>query len=354
MMDRLRCDILVVGGGPAGAAAARAAARQGARVLLVERRTTIGVPVQCAEYIPALLMGKIQLGRRFVAQSIKGMKTYRADGGETVTKAPGFIIHRDLFDQTLVQAAQDDGVHVLTATRAVDRWETGAVILKQKSGHYIKIKPEIIIGADGPQSTVGRWIGVVNRHLLPGVQMTLELSAPMDHTEVYFHPDIYAGYGWLFPKGRFANVGLGLKRNGRNPERVRKTLDQFAADLKSRNKVKGRPLAYAAGWIPAEPVRKAVYGPVALVGDAAGHTHPITGAGIFAAVVGGQMAGKWAGRAVESKDAGLLGRYDDEWQDLMADTLQRAHERRKEMEHQWDNFSATVQKCWVAYRDYYV
>ena len=112
-------------------------------------------------------------------------------------------------------------------------------------------------------------------------------------------------------------------------------------------------IAATAGWIPAEPVRKAVYGCVALVGDAAGHTHPITGAGIFAAVVGGGMAGKWAGRAIEEKDSGLLNRYDDEWQDLMGDTLNRAHRRRCHMEENWNDFGATVQKCWVAYRDYY-
>ncbi len=125
------------------------------------------------------------------------------------------------------------------------------------------------------------------------------------------------------------------------------------ADLAVKNKIIGKPVGYAAGWIPAEPVRRTVYGCIALVGDAAGHTHPITGAGIFAAVVGGKMAGKWAGRAIDENDNGLLSRYDDEWQDLMADTLDRAHRRRCHMEENWDDFDATVQKCWVAFRDYY-
>ncbi len=352
-MDLLHCDILVVGGGPAGAAAAKAAAHNGARVLLVERRSIVGVPVQCAEFIPAMLMGKVNLGRRFVAQSVKGMKTFRPEVPETVTKAPGYIIHRDLFDQTLVQAAQDEGVRVMTATRAVDRWQSGAVILKQKDGRYVKVQPWIVIGADGPRSTVGRWVGAVNRYLLPGAQVTMELIQPLNHTEVHFRPDIFAGYGWLFPKGRFANVGLGLKKEELSGERIRAILDRFVADLKSQNKIHGDPIAYAAGWIPAEPVRKTVYGNIALVGDAAGHTHSITGAGIFAAVIGGQMAGKWAGRAVKENDAGLLERYDDEWQDLMAETLHRAHQRRRHMEDQWHDFNATVQKCWVAYREYY-
>ena len=140
----------------------------------------------------------------------------------------------------------------------------------------------------------------------------------------------------------------------RHPERIRSVLDQFVARLVAENKITGQPVGYAAGWIPAEPVRKTVYGTVALVGDAAGHTHPITGAGIFAAVIGGRMAGKWAGRAIKESAPELLDRYDDEWQDLMAETLHRAYERRCFMENHWeDEFNATIEKSWVAYRAYY-
>ena len=52
-------------------------------------------------------------------------------------------------------------------------------------------------------------------------------------------------------------------------------------------------------------------------------------------------------------DIALLAEYDEEWQDLMADTLGRAYERRQHMESHWDDFEQTVQRCWVAFRDYY-
>src|SRR5438132_11474092 len=44
-------DVIVVGSGPAGATAARYAARRGLRVLLLDKRKEIGVPVQCGEYV---------------------------------------------------------------------------------------------------------------------------------------------------------------------------------------------------------------------------------------------------------------------------------------------------------------
>ena len=352
-MARCDADILVVGAGPAGAAAAREAARSGARTLVVERRGTVGVPVQCAEFIPAMLLGRIGLGKDFIAQRVEGMKTCCPGIPDTFTRAPGYIINRDRFDQALVRAAAAAGAEIMTATCATGWSDGGTVALRRKDGRCMEVCPRIVIGADGPRSSVGKWVGAVNDTLLPGLQQTYSLTGPLDHTEVHFHPDIRAGYGWLFPKGTVANVGIGLSHRRRSAIRVRKTLDDFVRRLKADDRIQGAPLGAAAGWIPAQAVRRAVFGRIALVGDAAGHTHPITGAGIFAAVVGGEMAGKWAGRAVREGNPGLLAHYDEEWRDLMGDTLQRAHRRRQEMEAHWEHFTETVQRCWVAFRAYY-
>lgn len=353
MKDKVSCDILVVGAGPAGGATALAAARRGMRVLIVDRRKVVGVPVQCAEYIPAMLMGRLNLGRSFIVQSTRGMKTHLPGEPIKETRAPGFTIHRDLFDQAMIRTASDFGAELILSTRALQRVDDETILLKRRSGQYLTVGAKIIVGADGPRSTVGRWVGAANRNLLPGVQVTLTLMEPMDWTEVYFDPNIYTGYGWLFPKKSVANIGIGLKNTPRKHTRIGSVLDRFVARLKAEGKVIGNPVRYAAGWIPAEPVRQAVHGNVALVGDAAGHTHPITGAGISAAVVCGEMAGKWAARAVEKGDVSVLKNYDDQWQDLFKDTLERAHQRRQTMESGWRDFSRTVKSCWIAFREYY-
>lgn len=352
-MSAQPCDVLVVGGGPAGASAARTAARRGAAVLLVERRARIGLPVQCAEYIPAMLLGEVGGQRGFVVQPVHGMKTFLPETTAKVTRAPGYIIRRDHFDQALVHRALDAGVEVMTATRAAFLDRDGTVGLKCQDGRRLRIKPRVIIGADGPHSTVGRWVGAVNRNLLPAVQVTLPLTRPLDHTEVYFDPAICAGYAWLFPKGELANVGLGMRPGIGSRANIAKVLTHFVAELRSKGRVNGQPVRRTAGWIPVEPMKRAVYGHVVLAGDAAGHTHAITGAGVFAAVVCGRMAGRWAGRAVRENDLGLLLHYDREWQDLMALTLLRASERRRAMEGAWEDFDATIRRCWVAYREYY-
>ena len=352
-MESLRCDVLVIGAGPAGSAAACEAAKAGAEVLLVERRASVGVPVQCAEYIPKPLVGEIDLGRDYVVQPIEGMKTFLPGGEMTLTRTPGYVIRRDRFDQALAAAATAAGATLVTATRAQALTVGGSVILGRKGGGTARVEAGVIIGADGPRSTVGKWAGAVNRNLLPGAQVTVPLTRQLEHTEIYFDPSIYAGYAWLFPKGPVANVGLGLKRARGDLGSVKALLDAFVAKLAAEDRVADVPVTHAAGWIPAEPVRRAVYGKIALVGDAAGQTHAITGAGIYAAVTCGRMVGKWSARAALENDPGLLAEYDAEWLDLFEHTNARAFARREIMERRWDDFEPTVRSCWVAFRDYY-
>jgi geranylgeranyl reductase family protein len=350
---RSACDILVVGGGPAGSSAALAAAREGARVVVVDRRRVIGLPVQCAEYVPAMLLGEIAVDRDILVQPIRAMKTLLPGCRPEEMPAPGYTIRRDRFDQRLAASAEQAGARFLLATAAVERRDAHTVELKHKTGSRLLLKAKIIIGADGPRSTVAKWAGVVQRNLIRAVQARVALAQPMDATEVYLEPAFRAGYGWLFPKGREANAGLGFKLPRAADPSPRRLLELFLERLQADGKIKGPVISYQAGWIPVEPVRTSVFGDTLLVGDAAGQTHPITGAGIFSAVMCGKMAGQWAARAVREKDLGWLQHYEDEWRDLFGETLKRASRRRRFMEANWARFNEIIRSSWIAYRDYY-
>jgi digeranylgeranylglycerophospholipid reductase len=350
---RSDCDILVVGGGPAGSSAALAAAREGARVVVVDRRRVVGVPVQCAEYIPAMLLNEVPLDSDVLVQPIRAMKTLLPGCRPEEMPAPGYTIRRDRFDQHLAASAAQAGARFLLATTAVERRDAHTVELKHKTGSHLLLKAQIIIGADGPRSTVAKWAGLVQHNRIPAVQARVVLAKPLDATEVFLEPAFRAGYGWLFPKGREANAGLGLKPlRGADPS-PRRLLELFLERLRSEGKIKGPAISYQAGWIPVEPVRTSVFGNTLLVGDAAGQTHPITGAGIFSAVMCGRMAGQWAARAVREQDHSLLAHYEDEWRDLFGESLDRASHRRRFMEAHWARFNEIIKSSWIAYRDYY-
>ena len=322
-------------------------------MLLVECRETIGLPVRCAEFIPAPLLGEIGPARDFVVQAVRGMRTILPDGGIAVMRSPGFMIRRDLFDQALARAAEEAGARILRATRVLRREEGEVVVRKRGEPGEGRVRATVIIGADGPRSTVGRWIGSENRNLIPAVQWRVPLCLPAEFTEVYFQPAFYGGYGWLFPAGREANVGLGRKKGKGRDEPIRTVLERFVSELAEQGKIKAEPIRATAGWIPAEPVRRVTEGNVLLVGDAAGHTHPITGAGVAQAVLGGRMAGSWAARAAETGDTSLLGSCEEEWRDLFGNVQQRAFERRLFLEENWDRLETALKTSWVAFREYY-
>ena len=112
-----RCDILIIGGGPAGASAVLKAAQEGARVILIEQKKEIGVPVQCAEYIPIQLTTTIGLRDDLLIQEIHAMRTYLPDGEVVVTESLGYITDRDRFDQYLAEKAEAAGAEIRKIVR---------------------------------------------------------------------------------------------------------------------------------------------------------------------------------------------------------------------------------------------
>ncbi|PKN29091.1 MAG: NAD(P)/FAD-dependent oxidoreductase [Deltaproteobacteria bacterium HGW-Deltaproteobacteria-21] len=351
-MSSKNYDIVVVGAGPAGASAAQSAASLGVRVLIVERKPLVGIPVRCAEYIPAPLLGELNVGHRFVVQRVRGMKTILPDGTEKTTLTPGLMIRRDLFDQALCNAAQDAGAELLLGTAAVSL-EGQKLLLRRRGGDPLEVEAKVVIGADGPHTRVGKWMESVNTHLIAAVQAVVPLVRPLEHTEVYFDKDFCGGYGWLFPKGGEANVGLGIRKDLCNPNILRTAIDGFLERLTREGKIVNAPVSRTAGWVPSEPPRTVVKGRLLLAGDAAGQTHPITGAGVFQAVMGGKMAGKWAATAVREDNLSLLAGYEEEWKDLFEETHQRAFQRRLLLDKEWEKLDQVIKKCWVAFREYY-
>ncbi|HJX33532.1 MAG TPA: NAD(P)/FAD-dependent oxidoreductase [Desulfatiglandales bacterium] len=350
-MKTYECDVLIVGAGPAGSSAAYAASDKGWDVLMIDQRAIIGVPVRCAEYIPAPLMNEINIGKDFIIQHVKGMRTILPDGAIKESPAPGLMIRRDIFDQALAKKAEEAGSGVSLCTRLISMDENGALV--QSRAERYRIKARIIIGADGPHTTVGRLINSRNMDLIPAIQIIADLTQRMDVTEVYFNKDLYGGYGWLFPKGYKANIGIAMRKRGGISCPIKECLQRFIARLRQGSKIRGEVSGWTAGWIPIGRPRTLVHKNIMLAGDAAGQTHPISGAGVAQAVICGGMAGKWAGLALAADDTAILSGYDMEWRDLYGDIQEWAYSRRALMEKEWDNLDDIIKRCWIGFREYY-
>jgi flavin-dependent dehydrogenase len=216
----------------------------------------------------------------------------------------------------------------------------------------VKVRSSLVIGADGPRSTVGRWIGQVNEAFVEARQVEVVLEEPRDYTSVIFCPEFPGGYGWLFPKGKTANVGVGVSRALGGD--VRQALDHLLDLLGiSVSRIIGR----TGGVVPVGGTVDSIQeGHVLLVGDAAGHTHPITGAGVFSAVVSGELAGRAAGRFVRGGGLDALAEYPGEWSAFMGGMLAHALTKRETLDRSWSDdavqLSTVLRETWIAFRAY--
>ncbi|MEW6347445.1 MAG: NAD(P)/FAD-dependent oxidoreductase [Thermodesulfobacteriota bacterium] len=301
-----RCDILVVGAGPAGSMAARTAASLGADTLLIDAKPRIGEQPHCAEFVPHRLFVDYTLPIQSVVQRVETMETVVLEGSTegpnpTVVRrvesaSQGFVIDRVRFDRELAREAVPAGARVECSARLVSRRDREWVI--RFRGRDLVVQPEYVIAADGAASAVARSLGFAPGPFLKGLQAEVPLREPLDRTAVYLHRDFTHGYGWVFPKGHVANVGIGLSIH--QGPKLPELLDRFLDWLFAAGIIGNGMLARWGGLIPVGGLRERVrVGNVLLAGDAAGLTHPISGAGISQAVVSGALAGRTAAMALQ-------------------------------------------------------
>jgi flavin-dependent dehydrogenase len=173
----------------------------------------------------------------------------------------------------------------------------------------------------------------------------------MEYTEVYFDKNFFGGYAWLFPKKQSANVGVGVKTGYKI--KVKDLFHQFVERLVKEKKVFNTPIKTITGLIPVGGPVRTTGKNILLVGDAAGQTHPITGAGITQAIVCGKFAAQAITDALRKNDLNLLHTYEEKWQGLYLRELNRAIEKRKKMEENWHKLKDILKECWVSFPQYY-
>ena len=357
-MEIEQCDVLIIGCGPSGSTTAKKVVDKGYKVLIIEKKQKVGEPVQCAEYIPKLITQHIKLDRNSITNNVNSMKTHMPNGEINGLKTPGYIVNRAIFDKNLASYASESGAKILLGTKA-EKFSNNNIIAK-RGNTEIKINPKIIIGADGPKSNVGSWINQKNFQFIVAKQYEMILTEYQDYTDVYFDEKFNGGYAWVFPKGKYANVGIGI--NSFYSRNLSKILDDFVKKLIYEKKILPHSIVKkTAGLIPINgPLHKTVIDNIILVGDAAGFTHPITGAGILNAVISGSIAGEIVNNALKSENIDILNTYNLEWESLIGSSLRMALKRRKLYDDffannisKFQNFNEVLQKCWVAFRGYY-
>jgi len=312
----MKYDCVVIGSGPAGSVTARFAAKNGAKVLIVERRQEVGVPVLCGEGISKKIDEWDMLeGKRWIASDMDGARIYSPDrtcvtlSAEQAGNETGYVVYRDIFDQELARLAAREGAEIMMNTQATGLLKDRDKIKGIKVKHFdeeFEIEADIVVGADGVESKIGKWAGI-NTTLKPEdletcAQYTLtNIDCKDAYCDFYLGRQIApGGYVWVF------------------------LLDNFIANEPRLQK--GEPIRFLAGAVPVtNPVETTVQDNLLLVGDAARHVDPITGGGLTHCLEGGKIAGETIGMAVEKQqfDQEILSVYETGWKEAFAKKIKR-------------------------------
>lgn len=345
-------DVVVIGAGPAGSSTAATAAAGGISVLMLDRKEHIGLPVQCAEYVPLSIAAEVPVPAACIAQRVEGFVTYIHWEQVAQTRAPGYVLHRDVFDRYLAERAVHSGAKLLTKAQAVAVADQGVVIKEQ--GKLSIVKANIVIGSEGPKSVAAQAMGCSLQTLAYAKQITVKLRKRLQWAQIYFSPSFPGGYAWLFPKNDLANVGVSLDLSlGGNAATA---LGEFQQYLMKEGVISEEVIRRTGGTIPiGGPQLKIQEKNLMLVGDAAGHTHPISGEGIFPAIVAGKIAGSLAVDSIRRGDIDILKQYPLQCLTRFGEFLKRGFERKGEYSINWGKteFSVLVRKTWFAFPEYF-
>ena len=325
-MQQIVCEVLVVGAGPAGSLAARVAAEKGINVILLEEHSVPGSPVFCGEGISfdGIIEGGLEPVEPIICHRITTVRIFAPNRKYTdliFKDITGYNLNRDIFDKTLAENAVNAGAQLDTNTRATSVIKEGDRIIGVQAlngGYKREYRADIVIGADGHSSKI-RCTAGLSRHFpdymsIAQYRLTGITMETPEVNEIYWGNN-YApgGYAYIFPKGSHAaNVGAGV-RNRHNKPAVEYLKNFIRKDSRFRNaKIESK----TGGICPASGrLDQIVMDGLMLVGDAAGQTVPMTGAGIHSGIAAGKIAGRIASKAIQegNTSTGRLNEYVKEF-----------------------------------------
>lgn len=310
------CDVLIVGGGPAGSACAWRLRQAGLDVLVVDRsqfpRDKVCAGWVTPQVFAALHLEPEQYAHGRTLQTIRGFRVgmigHRREVVVRYGEAVSFGIRRIEFDHYLLQRAN---VRL--------RLGEGITSIRQDHQDWIvngSIRAPMLVGAGGEHCPVARMLRA--EHVRGPVVAAQEIERPVsqvrfgpgmdpDLVGLYFSDDLM-GYGWCFRKQDHVNIGFG--RYG--AVAVRQGLQEFAAFLAEKGIIypdESWPWRGHSYRVVSDR-RRVLDDGVLLIGDSAGLAYRESGEGIRPAVESGLLAASTIINAERHYNRRLLAPYE--------------------------------------------
>lgn len=330
----MKYDVVVAGAGPAGATAAKMLAEKGISVVLIDKQTFPrdkpcggGLSAKALARYPYL--EKHQLIDSYSYKCCIHTSSLKHTVNIVKNKPIWAMVLRKKFDAGLVSLATQSGVIVQSGKKVV-QLQTNAqqaeIILQDGT----TIHASFVIASDGIWSTMVKQAGEPQNIQNMGICVVGEIPVNNQIIKQWFgeqhcvhiHKNIFGipGYGWVFPKQEHLNIGLGVFRHviTSNYEKNLRTLYAQYFQLLKETKILPKGINIGTvhgGMFPTIPMRRTYRKRTLFCGDAGGLTNPLTGEGIYYAMLSGEIASKVIANALKNGvfDERALSIYQNEW-----------------------------------------
>jgi digeranylgeranylglycerophospholipid reductase len=313
-------DVIVVGAGPAGSKTAELLAENGASVLMLEEHEKIGLPIQCTGLNSQRILTLSEVSDKIVLNKVQEARFYSQSGSflELSSKKPVYVIDRHKLDSEISKRARKAGAKIKTSTKFLNFERQGELLHARTSkGSYTT---RMIVGADGPNSTVARSCNIkLPKDYVVGYQETMRHDFSNNKVELWFGskitPDFFA---WVVPESdKWARVGLAAKQNAAVyfENFIKKRFDQ---ELEKKN-ILGGVIRYGI-------IKESVSDNAILVGDAACQVKPYSGGGVIYGLIGARFA---VSACLEALRRGMYDReflknvYDKKWKEKLVPAIRK-------------------------------
>jgi flavin-dependent dehydrogenase len=307
-------DVIVVGGSFAGLSFASVAAARGLRVLVLEKDAEIGGVVRTTGVLFSDVLDVTDVPARYLMNAVRRIQL-RAPGRAEPIEISASAYRFYMVDVTgmlrwMAEEAQARGAMIRPGAAFLGASRDAAGLMRVTFGalpeHEAKgavspgsretARAQMLIGADGPRSTVAQRLGLdQNKHFLAGAEWLVE-GVPVDQ-ETFFlimNHDLAPGYClWLAPHGDIAALGVAGHLRKFNPTESLRVAQQLFGEIVDMRQM--RVVRRKGGTIPVGGRLRRVYrddasGRALLLGDAAGLCGAATGGGIYPALISGRLA----------------------------------------------------------------
>jgi len=324
-------DVIVAGGGPTGSHLAQRLAEKGHKVQVLEARAAVGEKRSCTGIVGWEFIKTFGIPDKVIIRQANSAIIY-SPGGNTIhlhrNDPQACILDRKAFDGYMAENAQKAGAefkfnHRVTGIQ-IEKSHAEVIIAAENRETKISAKALILACGFNPGILEKAGLGCFKDHVA-GVQA--EVEAPgLGEVEVYFGDTAPGFFSWLVPVAPgTAKAGLLARKE---PGAL---LKKWLVSLAEQGKIKSKDVEIHYGGIPLKPPVRTYGERLLAVGDAAGHTKPTSGGGIYYGLIGAEIAAEVLDKALIDGDltAGRLARYQRSWKPQLGRDLRTGYWARR-------------------------